>query len=87
MGALAGTYVSGRCGILFGARYPDVLKWLPMMRPYPVSIDENVEFLRDAVYAVTHLVYTLNDYGTYRLRPSWLPREFAYLKGERSRRL
>lgn len=80
MEALANTYVSGRCGLLFGARYLDVLKWLPTMRPYPASADEDVEFLRDAIYAVTHLVYTLNDYGTYRLRPSWLPREFAFLK-------
>ena len=80
MRALASTYISGRCGILFGARYLDVLKWLPAMRPYPVGADENVEFLRDAIYAVTHIVYTLNDYSTYRLRPSWLPREFAFLK-------
>ena len=28
MGALATTYVSERCGIVFGARYLDVLKWL-----------------------------------------------------------
>src|SRR6185503_3761372 len=34
MRALAATYVSGRCGILFGAGYLDVLKWLPAMRPY-----------------------------------------------------
>jgi hypothetical protein len=80
MRALASTYVSGRSGIVFGARYLDVLKWLPTMRPYPVSAPENVESLRDAVYAVTHIVYTLNDYGTYRLRPGWLPREFAFLK-------
>jgi len=80
MRALASTYVSGRCGIFFGASYPDVLKWLPTMRPYPVGADEDVEFLRDAIYAVTHVVYTLNDYGTYRLRPVWLPREFAFLK-------
>jgi len=80
MRALASTYVSGRCGILLGARYLDVLKWLPTMRPYPASAEENVELLRDAVYAVTHIVYTLNDYGTYRLRPGWLPREFAFLK-------
>ncbi len=78
MGALASTYVSERCGILFGAHYLDVLKWLPTMRPYPVSVDD--EFLRDAIFAVTHVVYTLNDYGTYRLRPDCLPREFAFLK-------
>lgn len=80
MGALAKTYVSGRCGILFGARYPDVLKWLPAMRPYPVDAEEDVELLRDAIYAVTHIVYTLNDYGTYRLRTGWLAREFTFLK-------
>jgi hypothetical protein len=50
------------------------------MRPYPVGAPENVELLRDAIYAVTHIVYTLNDYGAYRLRPSWLPREFAFLQ-------
>jgi hypothetical protein len=80
MGALASTYVGGRCGILIGARYADVLKWLPAMRPYPDGADENVQFLRDAIYAVTHVVYTLNDYGSYRLRPGWLPREFAFLR-------
>lgn len=80
MRALAATYVSERCGILLGARYLDVLKWLPTMRPYPVDAGEDVEFLRDAVYAVTHIVYTLNDYGAYRLSSRWLPREFAFLK-------
>jgi hypothetical protein len=80
MRALASTYVSGRCGILFGARYLDVLKWLPTMRPYPAAAAENVESLREAIYAVTHIVYTLNDYSTYRLSPRWLPREFAFLR-------
>ncbi|HZE70708.1 MAG TPA: hypothetical protein VE135_14445 [Pyrinomonadaceae bacterium] len=80
MEALANTYVSEKCGLPFGARYLDVLKWLPTMRPYPASAVEDVESLRDAIYAVTHIVYTLNDYGTYRLSPGWLPREFAFLK-------
>jgi hypothetical protein len=80
MRALVAAYVGERCGILFGARYLDVLKWLPTMRPYPAGADEDVEFLRDAVYAVTHVVYTLNDYGTYRLAPRWLAREFTFLK-------
>ena len=80
MEALANTYVSERCGLVFGARYLDVLKWLPEMRPYPASGGENVEFLREAIYGVTHVIYTLNDYGTYRLRPGWLPQEFSFLK-------
>lgn len=80
MEALANTYVSERCGQFFGARYQDVLRWLPAMRPYPVSADEDVEDVRDAIYAVTHVVYSLNDYGSYRLSPRWLPQEFAFLK-------
>jgi hypothetical protein len=80
VGALATTYISERLGMRFGACYRDVLKWLPTLRPYPNGVVEDVEFLRDAIYAVTHIVYSLNDYGAYRLRPSWLPREFAFLK-------
>ena len=80
MEALANTYVGERCGVRFGAGYRDVLKWLPTMRPYPSSAGRDAEFLREAIYAVTHVVYTLNDYGTYRLSPRLLPREFAFLK-------
>ena len=78
--ALSSTYVSERCGIVFGARHADVLKWLPAMRPYPVAVPENDECLRDAIYAVTHVVYTLNDYSTYRLSSRRLPQEFKFLK-------
>jgi hypothetical protein len=80
MQALANTYIAERCGIKFGARYADVLKWLPSMRPYPADAGDDEEVVRDAVFAVTHIVYTLNDYSTYRLRPGWLPLEFAFLK-------
>lgn len=80
MEALANTYVAERCDVVFGARYADVLKWLPFMRPYPVGGEDDEEVVRDAIYAVTHIVYTLNDYNTYRLSPRWLPQEFAYLK-------
>lgn len=53
------------------------------MRPYPIAStedDEIDEVLSDAIYAVTHVVYTLNDYGTYKLSPRWLAQEFAFLK-------
>ena len=80
MEALSNTYVGERCGVVFGAPYLDVLKWLPLMRPYPVDGRHEDEFLREAIYAVTHIIYTLNDYSTYRVRPEWLPHEFAYLK-------
>ena len=79
MEALANTYVAEQSGVLFGASHADVLKWIPFMRPYPTGEDDE-DVLRDAIYAVTHIVYTLNDYGTYRLSARSLPGEFAFLK-------
>jgi hypothetical protein len=80
MRALADAYIGARCGLVVGARYEDVLKWLPALRPYPGHVADDVEYLRDAAYAVTHVVYALNDYGTYRLSPRWLPQEYVFLK-------
>jgi hypothetical protein len=76
--ALIRTYMAGAYGVSLGASYADVLRRLPSMRPYPASGSE-ADFW-DAAYAVTHVVYTLNDYDRYRLRPARLPREFAFLK-------
>jgi hypothetical protein len=78
--ALITTYVGDRSGITLGAHYRDVLKWLPTLRPYHASRNkEDAEFY-DTVYAITHIVYTLNNYSQYRLSPGWLPQEFEFLK-------
>jgi hypothetical protein len=76
--ALIRTYVAESYGVSLGASYADVLRWLPTLRPYPAAFSD-ADFY-DSAYAVTHIVYTLNDYDKYSLRPSWLPREFAFLK-------
>ncbi|HEX5708286.1 MAG TPA: hypothetical protein VFX96_13365 [Pyrinomonadaceae bacterium] len=79
--ALMRTYTGERYGVTFGARFGDVLRWIDAMRPYPEENKGEDDFdFYDAVYAVTHVVYTLNDYSVYRLSPRWLPREFAFLK-------
>ncbi|HKR00127.1 MAG TPA: hypothetical protein VJT09_05610 [Pyrinomonadaceae bacterium] len=78
--ALIATYNCERVGLLVGARYVDVLKWLPVMRPYcGRDGDDNADFY-DCLYAVSHVVYTLNDYSLYRLKPGWLPQEYEFLK-------
>jgi hypothetical protein len=78
--ALVLTYTGDGCGIPVGASYADVLRWLPAMRPYrgPEG-GANPEF-RDIVLAITHLVYTLNDYNRYRLPPELLPPEVEFLQ-------
>ena len=77
--ALIRTYMAARGRFTVGARYADVLGWLPSARPYPSNRPGDPDFY-DAVYAVTHVVYTLNDFDLYSLRPAWLPDEFAFLK-------
>lgn len=77
--ALIRSYLGERYGVRLGARYADVLGWLPSMRPYPKRADGYDDFIW-AVYAVTHVVYTLNGYSTYKLSPRWLPDEYEFLK-------
>lgn len=78
--ALITAYVGERSGIKLGARYVDVLKWLPTLRPYHASPTDAGEEFHDTVYAITHIVYTLNNYSQYRLSPQLLPQEFEFLK-------
>ena len=78
--ALVRTYSGDRYGVTLGARYADVIGWLPFMRPYRGGENGSNPDFYDAAYAVTHVVYTLNDYNVYVLSPRWLPAEFAFLK-------
>ncbi|HBB88146.1 MAG TPA: hypothetical protein DC047_11065 [Blastocatellia bacterium] len=78
--ALTRTYSCDGFEAQVGARLADVIKWLPFMRPYRGNENgENPEFY-DTVYFVTHVVYTLNEYNTYRLPSRLLPAEFQFLK-------
>ncbi len=67
-------------GVRLGGSLSDVVQWRPLMLPYPAPGDAYHNLYRHAAYAVTHMVYALNDYSYYRLRPEWLPREFEFLK-------
>jgi hypothetical protein len=78
--ALVLTYTGEGFGVPLGAEYADVLRWRPEMLPYRgAEGGANPEF-RDVVLAITHLVYTLNDYGRYLLSPQLLPQEYEFLK-------
>ncbi|HEX7956437.1 MAG TPA: hypothetical protein VF508_05825, partial [Pyrinomonadaceae bacterium] len=79
--ALITAYVGERYGAKLGASYAEVLGWLPSLRPHrgagKAATDD--EFY-DTVYAITHVVYTLNDYGQRRVPARLLPAEFAFLR-------
>jgi hypothetical protein len=79
MNALVTTYSGDAYGVPLGASYPDVLRWISAMRPYPAPEPSDQDGFIDVAYAITHVIYTLNDYGKYRLSAEWLPQEFNYL--------
>jgi hypothetical protein len=78
--ALTTTYSGDHYGVRLGANLPDVMALVPGLRPYRGAEGGKNEDFTDIAYAITHVVYALNDYGRYRVRPEWLPQEFAYLK-------
>ncbi len=78
--ALITAYSGDHYGVKLGAHYADVLKWLPTLRPYRGFENGANKDFHDAVYAVTHIVYTLNNYSQYKLSPNWLPKEFGFLR-------
>jgi hypothetical protein len=80
MDALISTYTGDQFGASIGGRYADVLHWLPSLRPYPDRHATSRQNFWDAIYAVTHIVYTYNGYNLSRVSPACFPQEFEYLK-------
>jgi len=80
MDALISNYTGDHYGVLIGGHYADVLRWVPSMHPYPDRRTSTPEEYWDAVYGVTHLVYTYNSYNLNRIRAACFPEEFEYLK-------
>jgi hypothetical protein len=79
--ALVTAYTARHFGVSLGADYLDLLKWLPRMRPYlDRRHTHNQDFIQ-SVYAVTHVIYTLNDYDQSSLDQRLLPDEYRFLKG------
>jgi hypothetical protein len=76
--ALILTYSFDRYGVTLGAHFPDVLRLLPAMHPYPPYHKDDFLFY-NAVYAATHVIYTYNDYSRSRISRSCFPEEFAFL--------
>ena len=75
--ALINIYFCERFGLRLPIRYSDVMRLLPLLQPYPHPRSRHY---RDAIYAVTHIVYTLNDYNRVRLPAQRMRREVAFLK-------
>jgi hypothetical protein len=75
--ALTGVYFCEESRLRLGVRYGDVLQYLPALRPYPQAGDGDYYH---SIYAVTHLIYTLNGYGASCLSREQLTREWQFLE-------
>ena len=75
--ALIAVYFLSQYGLRLPVSYANVLDLLPALRPYP---RRGTRHHRDAVYAVTHIVYTQNHYNRVRVPAHRLRLERAFLK-------
>jgi hypothetical protein len=74
--ALITSYTGDRAGIVLGAHYRNVLKWLPAFRPYPPPVHDN----STGIYTITHVIYTYNDYSQNLVSRDCFPQEFEHLQ-------
>ena len=79
--ALINIYFCERWGLRLPAGYSDVMKLLPSLLPYPGPRSRHY---RDAIYTVSHIVYTLNDYNRSQLPARLMRRERVFLKASMS---
>jgi hypothetical protein len=78
--ALITAYTGDRAGIMLGARFADVIKWLPVMRPYPPRQPKHNYEYYSGVYTATHVVYTNNDYSQLMLPRDCFAPEMEHLR-------
>jgi hypothetical protein len=77
--ALVHTFLGDGYGVRLGASFPDVMQWLPRLRPYRGYDGGRNEQFQSISYLVSHVVYTLSRYCLYRMNKDWLPAEYQFL--------
>jgi len=75
--ALTSAYFCRRQAMPVQVRTEDIMRHLVHLRPYP---EPGAPDHYQAIYAASHTVYVLNDYGRARLSPRLLPLEKDFLE-------
>jgi len=80
--ALIYTFYADRVGLTLaeGCSYADVFKHLPVFRPWSGPQDLPKQLYVDQCYLVTHVVFTLNNWGELMLDPGLMPHEFHFAR-------
>lgn len=78
---LIGFHFTDRIGAPVGVGFADALLFVPAV-VYRPDAELGGDRYVDQNNLVTHLVYTLSGYGSWRVPAELLPREFAYIKDQ-----
>jgi len=78
--SLIHSFYADRVGLVLGCDYVDLFKWLPVLRPYKGPHELPWDEYIDQCYLVTHIVFTMNNWGELRLDASLFPHEYYFLR-------
>ena len=78
--ALIYTFYAERVGLSLGCSYKDVFRHVRRFRPWCGPEDLSPAKYTDQCYLVTHVVFTLNNWGELMLDPALAPHEFCFAR-------
>ena len=78
--SLIHAFYAERASINIGCGYADVLAKVATLRPYKSHGELPWESYVDQAYLITHVVFTLNNWGELALEPELLPHEHLFIR-------
>lgn len=78
--AMVGAHIAQGAGMRPGSSVREIAAWRPVMQPYPRPRRRLTSAGWSAFYAVTHLIYVLNDYSLYLLPRERFLAEVEFLR-------
>ena len=78
--ALIYTFYAERVGLRLGCSYKDVFEHVDAFRPWCGPEDLSSRLYGDQCYLVTHVVFTLNNWGELMLDPNLCPHEYCFAR-------
>mmetsp|Transcript_8633 Transcript_8633/g.27155 ORF Transcript_8633/g.27155 Transcript_8633/m.27155 type:complete len:353 (+) Transcript_8633:478-1536(+) len=75
------SFFSERLGVRFGGvEYKDAFRWVKQVRPYKAPAELSPGEFIDQCYLVTHIIFTLNNWGELQLPRDLLVHEYLFLR-------
>eukprot|EP00937_MAST-01D_sp_MAST-1D-sp2_P002838 g2838.t1 len=78
--ALIYTFYANRVGVVLGEPYEAFFEHVDALRPYGGPRELGEQAYVDQCYLITHIVFTLTNWGELRLEPELLPHEYYFVR-------